>query len=271
MDARKATNAPAPAITRISLDWQGQSLEVASRHRAGIGPALLLLHGLGCSMRSYAGIWQHEALGRRAVCAFDLPGFGDSAFNAAFPCSMEAYAAVGVSFLDRMGVGNVILVGHSMGGAVALLMASLLGPRLKGFVSVEGNCVAADCGVSRVAGTMTQKEFEERFYPSFTARTDPLHRAFLALELADPSAFYRSARSLWEWSCSEKLLALFMEMCVPKLYVHGRRDKRLPVLERLGSVEKRSIPDSGHFPMNENPAFFYRALAQWLDDHFPDA
>ncbi len=270
---------PLPELGRASLPWTGGVLDLAYRLRRpdtdGELPALVLVHGLGCSQRSFAGIWQQAAFTTRTVLSYDLPGFGDSHRPETFPYTMEAHAELSLALLRHLGLTAVHLVGHSMGGAVALHLAQHLArqsaqdsatePRLRSLVSVEGNLIAADCGVSRLAAGMTRKRFEEEFFPSLRTRTPPLHRAFMALELASPRAFLASAESLWHWSRSEKLLQLYLALEVPRLYIHGRRDKGIPVLERLGDLPRRAVPDSGHFPMNENPAAFYRELAAWLE------
>ena len=83
----------------------------------GQGPATVLLHGLG----GFAESWRHTIpeLGRHGrVIALDLPGFGKSgkprrAYTLAF------LAEVLEAFLRELGLEQVRLVGHSMGGAVA--------------------------------------------------------------------------------------------------------------------------------------------------------
>jgi len=265
-------------VQRITVPWKGRNLELAYRLRQGhAAPGfLVLLHGLGCSQRSYAGVWTHDAFSTSSVLSLDFPGFGDSDKPEAFSYRLEDQAALVLELLRMLGVPAVHLVGHSMGGAVAVLLARQLAdpaapraPHLEGLALVEGTLIAEDCGVSKVAAGMTQRHFEQNFFPDYTTRTPPLHRAFLALELAGPHAFYKAADSLWSWARSGKLLQAFLELHCPRLYIFGRRNKNLPVLERfegVAGVERCAVPDSGHFPMNENPGLFYEKLANWLTD-----
>jgi len=253
----------APRLYRVPVAWQGGEMEMACRYRQGGGQStLVLLHGLGCSQRSFAGLWRHGGFAHGAVLTLDLPGFGDSDRPEAFSYKLEDHAAACLELLGQLQVGRVHLLGHSMGGAVAVLLAVLLHRqrRLASLIGVESTLIAEDCGVSRVVSGMTRKHFERQFFPEFKTRTPPLHRAYLALELAADHAFYRSADSLWSWARSEKLLGRLLELPVPKLFLYGRRNKNLPVLERLEGVERRAIADSGHFPMNENPSEFYDTL-----------
>lgn len=87
----------------------------------GRGPTLLLVHGAG-------GTWRHwglqvrdlAALDRRVI-ALDLPGHGRSGGVPAD--ALEEYVPILTTLLERLELQNVTLVGHSMGGAIALAAA----------------------------------------------------------------------------------------------------------------------------------------------------
>lgn len=94
-----------------------------SHLEAGDGPApVLLIHG------NFAGkLWWSELLadplpGMRLL-APDLPGFGESYANGYFRPSIPFYARSLRNFLDDLGVGRAILLGHSFGGTVATELA----------------------------------------------------------------------------------------------------------------------------------------------------
>src|SRR5919198_3201434 len=87
----------------------------------GRGPAVVLLHGLG----GFAQSWRHtiDALASRAtVFALDLPGFGRSAKPPA-AYRLGYFARALHAFLDALGVGQASLIGHSLGGSVAVTYA----------------------------------------------------------------------------------------------------------------------------------------------------
>lgn len=88
---------------------------------AGSGPPLVLLHGLGGSGDDWEFQVPHFAASWR-VLAPDLRGFGRSGAGRR-RSSVTRFAADVLAFLDAVGVGNCCLVGHSMGGAVALQFA----------------------------------------------------------------------------------------------------------------------------------------------------
>jgi pimeloyl-ACP methyl ester carboxylesterase len=91
--------------------------------RAGSGPPLVLIHGLGATKR----VWkpQLERLAReRDVIALDMPGFGDSAeLRAGTPPTPAAMAAEISGFLEGLGIERPHVAGNSLGGWVALEMA----------------------------------------------------------------------------------------------------------------------------------------------------
>lgn len=110
-----------PGAPEISLHVEEQ----------GDGAPLLLLHGLGAS--SYS--WRHvmPALARRnRVIAIDLRGFGrsDKPFDQRYGAADQA--AHVIAFIERRGLQRVTIVGHSFGGAVALLTTLTLNRRAPG-------------------------------------------------------------------------------------------------------------------------------------------
>ncbi len=107
-----------PDVRRAALP---SGVEVAYVDR-GEGPyTLVLLHGLGTYLKS----WLHniDALAMRHRCiALDLPGYGKSS-KGDYPFSMAFFAEQVALFCATLGLEKVVLVGHSMGGQVALTLA----------------------------------------------------------------------------------------------------------------------------------------------------
>lgn len=96
-------------------------VDVAYVDSGGEGPPVVLVHGLSSSV----GFWEHQVptLARtHRVLALDLPGYGASGRPDA-PYTPPWYAGVVAGFMDALGVPSAVLVGHSMGGQVALTLA----------------------------------------------------------------------------------------------------------------------------------------------------
>ena len=96
-------------------------------------PPMVLLHGLGERGASWGPVLGALAV-RFRVYALDLRGHGDSDWPGSY--SFELMAGDVASLLDRLGLGAVTLVGHSMGGAVAYRVA-MSRPDLVGRLIVE--------------------------------------------------------------------------------------------------------------------------------------
>jgi pimeloyl-ACP methyl ester carboxylesterase len=97
---------------------------------------IVFLHGLLDSSEGWAATCERRdgRAGRPTLTriAFDLPGFGAS--DAPEHGSMDSYARDIAAGLDQLGVGRFVLVGHSLGGAVATRLAELLPDRIDALV-----------------------------------------------------------------------------------------------------------------------------------------
>jgi pimeloyl-ACP methyl ester carboxylesterase len=92
-------------------------------HREGSGPPLLLLHGLGCSIREFRAVLPQLA-DRYDVLALDLPGHGGSpAFPRGMRPDITALTDAVQQELDGQGIGRPNVLGVSLGGRIALELA----------------------------------------------------------------------------------------------------------------------------------------------------
>ena len=87
----------------------------------GSGPAVVLIHGYGASLESWVGVVPDVALHHRVI-AIDLKGFGWTS-RPEGDYSPAAQAQLAWHVLDKLGVDQVAIVGHSWGTSVALSMA----------------------------------------------------------------------------------------------------------------------------------------------------
>ncbi len=86
------------------------------------GDNVILIHGFGGDVDNW--LFNIDALGEKAtVYALDLPGHGQSSKKLDKP-GLGAMTAALASFMDKLGIDNAHLVGHSMGGAIAMQMAA---------------------------------------------------------------------------------------------------------------------------------------------------
>jgi pimeloyl-ACP methyl ester carboxylesterase len=142
----------------------GGALDVAVSDTGEGEPALVLIHGLG----SYMPAWSRniEELSRHhRVVAIDLPGYGKSA-KANFDYSMKFYARVVDAVIDALKLEHVVLVGHSMGGQIALTHALMFPKKAEKLVLVApAGFERFGAGEGAWLAAAVDKEFVERTPP----------------------------------------------------------------------------------------------------------
>ena len=115
-----------------------EAVELNARELGGVGrEPLVLLHGLLGSGRNWqtAGAGLAESAGGRNVWALDMRNHGKSPW--AEPMSYDAMVADVLAWLDARGLGAVDLMGHSMGGKVAMALACRRPERVRRLVVVD--------------------------------------------------------------------------------------------------------------------------------------
>jgi len=230
-------------------------------YREGASPLLCFIHGLGCDHKHYGAVWDHPAMANHAILIPDLPGYG---FSSKFPemdYSLNKMAELLHRLLHLWTSDSVVLVGHSMGGAIAQLMIQQNPHPIAGFVNVEGNLIGADCTFSRKASQVDFSTFASLRFPALQ-RAYENHPYGRSLKRSLAHTFYQQSQDLVQLSDSETLLNHFLHMSLPRVYVYGEKNRSHPVLPRLSTVSRIEIPNSGHFPMLDNPDDFFASIAR---------
>lgn len=256
---------------RVAL--AGAELEVDV---TGEGPeTILLVHGLGSSRRCWAEAPRFFEPERHALLAPDLPGFGGSRPAEGFDFAMASHARVLEALLAHLGARRVHLVAHSMGGAVALLLAGAPGLEVASFAAAEGNLVAEDAFMSSKVARLKEDVFvrvhskwlrmaEESVGPVRTA----VHEAFLEdLRGTAPLALHRTSVDCQALTRSGELGRRFAALACPRLYLAGEgtlEGRALPPPVLAEGVSVARIPCADHFVMGW-PDAFYAALRRHVD------
>jgi len=252
---------------RITVRYHRNRIGISVLHRETGQKLILFIHGLGCAKEAFNLAFPAPGLHKYSLLAADLVGFGDSSKPERFTYRMEDHAVILKTLMEKVGFETVHIVAHSMGGAVGLLLAEQIQGSVGSFTNVEGNLVGEDCGLlSRWSAGVSRHDFLNGFFDEIKESIARSCRDEVRtwLEKSDPLAFYRSAVSLLRWSESGRLLEKFKMLQTRKLYVYGERNQGLCVLDRLGSIPRAEIPDSGHFIMLDNPGEFYREIAEHI-------
>ncbi len=236
--------------------------------RQGQGTPLVLIHGYPLDHT----IWDEVTplLSRTFDLILpDLRGFGASA-SPDGPATMADFAADIAGLLDSLGIQQAALVGHSMGGYVALAFVRAYPMRVRGLGLVSSQVLAdtpegkegryktaanvAEKGVSLVAEAMTPKL-------SADPRIQAIVRALI--EKQTRAGVISALKAMAERAdCTDLLPA----MKYPVALVHGEADALIPI-ERARAVEASlpqarmfAIKNVGHLPMMESPQETAEAL-----------
>ncbi|MGW9435557.1 alpha/beta fold hydrolase [Streptomyces sp. NPDC055607] len=231
----------------------------------GEGPVRVFLHGLGCTAASdFAHIATRPAFRGGRALLVDLLGHGLSDRPADFDYRMESQAAAVAAVLDHLGVAGADLVGHSMGGAVAIHLAAARPDLIARLVVAEPNLYAGGGAFSSPVAAQSEEAFVTRGFSRMLAlagRADYAAR----LRLADPLAVHRSAVALVEGStpAAGDLLA---GLAMPRTFLVGESSLPDAAAEKAAAfgIPVIEVPGAGHNLMLDNPDGFTAALARSL-------
>jgi pimeloyl-ACP methyl ester carboxylesterase len=233
----------------------------------GAEPAIVFVHGLGSAASAdYPAVARHPALAASRVVLPDLLGFGFSDRPSGFGYSPDDHAATLVALLRHLDLTGAYVVGHSMGGAIAIALAAAH-PELVGrLVVAEGNLDPGGGTVSTPVAEQTEGDYiargHERLIRAIRASGSSAVYAG-TLQLADPLAMHRSSVGLVRGSIPtwrEQLLS----MTIPRACVFGELSLPDPDFERLraAGLDVLVVPGAGHAMMHDNPDGFALALGE---------
>lgn len=247
----------------------------------GDRPAMLLLHG--ALLQSH--VWDFFCLDMRQhfhIRALDLPGHGNSDWATDGDYSRARVASDVASLIEQLELKAVTLVGHSFGGAVAVMVAARLPERIRALVMVDTTVLPTGRPSVRTrsaGGPQTFASFDE--FVQFAARLG---------RRGDPSRLVNSlrwnARQLedgsWTWKYDPALRharlgpADFADVwsalrayAGPLLFVRAGEHSHLTdvavrQLLHLPNLSMVTVPDAAHNVMSDNPMTFRNELAGFL-------
>ena len=259
------------SLHRDAFAVDGVSLEIASLQRDGTADSIVFLHGFGSTKADYADIARHNALAGHKVLAYDAPGCGESQCTDLSALSIPFLKATALEMLERSGISRFHLVGHSMGGLTALMLADAVPDRVLSFTDIEGNIAPEDCFLSRQIHDFPASN-PQTFFDAFIDRarnasawSSPLFAANLPNNVR-VDAVRPIFTSMVELSDNAGLMDRFLGLPCPKMFMYGGQNNTLSYLSHIAQngVELAEIPQCGHFPMYANPPEMWRRLAMFI-------
>lgn len=254
-------------------------------------PPVFLIHG----WMSHRGVWRQTlpVLEKKYHCiAIDLLGFGNSEKPDDGDYSIQMQGRRIIAIADALGFRKFSLVGHSMGGQIAMCIAAMLAPeRVEKLVSVAGvvtgqlsesvektiyplvNFGHKRPWVYRLSRAMMNNRlyvnwaFRPWFYDikKMPLRDFTVDRSF-ALNPACHISIYEAGQAIHGLDIGKHL----RKVKAPTLLIHGEDDLTVPVEQAY--IAQTALPDNnlailkkcGHFPMYEKTGQYLKALAMAL-------
>jgi pimeloyl-ACP methyl ester carboxylesterase len=284
--ARKA-EAAVPPIGKF-IEVNGDRIHYVDR---GSGPPIILIHGLGAVLQSFAPSLIEDLARDFRVILIDRPGSGYSTRAPGASASLFAQAETVVAFIRALELGKPLLVGHSLGGALSLAVA-LEHPEAVGSLALvtpltqvqeepppvfEGLAIRSPAARAIIARTIAiplsamkaDETLRQVFHPEPVPATFPtVGGGMLA---ARPAAFYASSSDMVAVEADmPKLVARYGELKLPVSILYAREDNLLDCRKHgectAGEIEgaRLEMVEGGHmlpFTQPELTARFIRDAA----------
>lgn len=223
------------------------------------GEPLVLLHGLSGSSRWWRRNVPELARGSRVVVP-DVIGFGRTRVRGTLPPIGEI-ADLLAGWMDRLALGPVDLVGHSMGGQIAVHLAARHPERVRRLVLVDA------AGIPRPITPRTLTRFAAEVAPP-RRWGDPFFLPTIVGDalLAGPRTILRAIGHILR----DDVRPLLPRVAAPTLVVWGELDTIIPVeharefREGIPGARLAVLRDAAHNPMVDRPEAFNRLVADFL-------
>ncbi|MFE0025720.1 alpha/beta fold hydrolase [Amycolatopsis sp. NPDC059021] len=295
-----------PSLTGIGADTLAPRTRIVHGYErayrlAGSGPVVLLLHGIGDDSSTWLDLLASLS-GEFTVLAPDLLGHGASAKPRA-DYSVAAYACGMRDLLATLDIDRVSVVGHSLGGGVAMQFAYQFPELCERLVLIGSGGIGASVhpllrlaaapgaglampllGVTPVLsalrglGSVLRRTGGFGLGPGPAAELDYVVSRYVRLmEPPSRQAFLRTLRSVVDWrgQVVNMLDRCYLTEGIPTMLMWGTRDQVVPVAHAHRA--HRAMPGSklvlfegaGHFPYRTNPGRFLAILREFLTETPP--
>ncbi len=259
------------------LEGQVPSADGVPIHYRAVGqgkPALVFIHGWCMDGTYWAAQVEHFAPTHRVVTV-DLAGHGQSGLNRT-EWTMPAFGADVQAVVEKLRLDDVVLIGHSMGGAVAVEAALAMPQRVRGVVGVDNFQAPRLPFVEEQVGAFLS-HFQRDFRASAEAWVRTMFppgadsalvvRTAADMAAAPPEVGVAALGANLRWFIGEaegKLAQLQMPLqCINS----DRVPTDAAAIDRLvDGYALRLMPGQGHFPHMEDPVTFNRLLGESLAD-----
>ena len=246
---KSAQGDPQRSVEERTIDYNGTA--VYCKSKGGAENALVLLHGWGASSDAMNGAFTYLSAVGRNVFALDFPGFGKSDFP---PESWGIYEyADCVRFvLESLGLTKPVLIGHSFGGRVAIILGA--------------RGVASKLVLTDAAGLKPRTSLKKRWAVRRYKAAKRKGRAPANAGSADYAALSPAMKKVFVRIVNTHLDGLLGYIRVPTLLFWGKDDKDTPpymarrMHKAIGDSGLIMLDGAGHFAYAERNDIFCAAV-----------
>lgn len=249
----------------VNIDGTDINYEVS-----GEGADVLVLHGWGANIPAVLPI-VNSLMGKMRVWAIDFPGFGKSALPPE-NWDVYSYADLVKKFVDKMEIKTPVLIGHSFGGRVCIILAGKKMLDINKIVLVDAAGIKPKHGMGYYFKVYSYKVAKKvaSFIGRFSKETEENIKSLFG------SSDYKNAnpvmRNIMVRVVNEDLQYLLPQIDKPTLLIYGSQDDATPVSD--AKIMEKLIPDSGlvvlegagHFSYIDKNAQFGAVVRKFLEN-----
>lgn len=224
---------------------------------------LVFLHGWGIDSTLWFKIASALINKNYSLYFIDLPGFGKSQ-TPPESYNLDCYKDIIIKFIRSLDLKNVVIVGHSFGGSVAIKVAIDNPHYLEKLVLVNAAGVRHTPTLKSIKSIFVNV-VRPFFSPSFM---QPIRTKFYQM-IGSEYLSIPSMSKVFAKVVSENLMPLLSKINIPTLIISGRNDKVTPVshakeMDRKIKGSKLVVLSSGHFSFLDQPDEFVKLLTKFI-------
>ncbi len=259
---------------QILIGNQPLRIEVTGKAVGSTAPAVVFMHGWGRTGDDF------EDLASRLVIDFpeyeflrlDLPGFGGSPFAKPDGFSLDDYCITLLAFFEKLELGRVIIIGHSLGGRIAIKFAARHPERVEKLVLISAAGIPYRSLRTFLLG-LGRRLFQTVFYAFGDLKSIVRFRNLFGAIFGskDYQISHGALRDTLKKVLAEDLRPDAAKIKVPTLLLWGARDQITPLRDgqeyhTLIRGSRLEVLDSGHFVFLEHPEECARRIASFLQN-----
>ncbi|WP_033159659.1 alpha/beta fold hydrolase [Mycoplasmoides alvi] len=254
-------------MTDISANANDKSIGIKHFYRWSWRkkPIIIFIHGFSSRHETHKRVFSKLRKSGYKYYSFNLPGHGDNLSENETEMQVSKYTNLIVNFINKNKLKNIALIGHSMGGAIAVMINAIISEKITCLIlEAPLNKEAFSINPKRVIKTIiAHKKSENNSSGLFKWFNQMLQKKdnykYLFKDLTSSKTLH-SVDDAYKQIKNKPVLLLF-----------GKNDLVIPPKESINYISKYAenlivhiLEKSGHSPHSEEPKLYYKLILQFL-------